>query len=252
MTPRFAILVPAFHMGPYIARALCSALEQEYEHFRVIVVEDHGADATLSEIMTVMAQHPLAWKISKFWSNIARKGILGNHVSMLEQCEADEIAVCLDGDDQLAHPHVLTRLAEEYRDPDTWLTYGSYEYDAQSHPNGAATGICVPMPADNHTRHAGWCATHLKTFYVGLFRQISDSDLRFYGEYIDPAGDVALMVPMLEMAGPKHAKFIEDILYLYNGANPMNDVKIKPGWIRVMTEEIRRRPVYNLLEHRSW
>ena len=33
------------------------------------------------------------------------------------------------------------------------------------------------------------------------------------------------MLPMLEMAGPKHAKFTKDINYVYNFENPLGDSK---------------------------
>ena len=249
MSPtKFAILVPAFHVQDYIARALDSALAQDYPDFRILVAEDHGADGTLSTVITYAHKHPE--RIS-YTSNVERRGALANHVAMLGRCEPDEVAVCLDGDDQLAHPGVLTHLAALYARPEVWMTYGSYAYDLESRdPRGDGSGICRALPPDMHDRRAGWMASHLKTFRVWLFRQVKDDDLRFHGEYIDAAPDVALMMPMLEMAGPEHARFVSEVLYLYNGRNPLNEAKVKPSWIRVMMHELMQRRIYPRLERR--
>lgn len=39
------------------------------------------------------------------------------------------------------------------------------------------------------------------------------------------AWDQAMMFPMLEMSGHR-AKFISDVPYIYNAANPINDCKV--------------------------
>lgn len=250
MPPRFVILIPAFHVEAYIERALRSALDQDYAHFRIMFVEDHGADGTLRIGLETIAAHPVGHRVVH-WSNVERQGPLGNHVAMIAACQDHEIAVCLDGDDQLAGPHVLRRLAEVYADPEIWMTYGSYEYDEDSrNPNGDARGISSQIPPEQHTRHAVWTASHLKTFYTWLFRRIRTEDLQFHGAYIDTAGDVVMMMPMIEMAGPRHARFIAETLYLYNGRNPMNEAKVRPTFSRAILNEVLRRPIYAPLEQR--
>lgn len=244
---RFAILVSAFHAEAYIERCLRSALMQDYPHFRLFFIDDFSADGTGTRGRAEIARYPHRCDVMH-WTSTGRQGILANQIKMIEQCREDEVMVCLDGDDQLAHPSVLSLLAKVYADPDVWCTYGSYEYDHESrNPNGNARGISQQIPPDHHTRHAGWCSSHLKTFYAWLARCICPEDLKFRGEWIDAAPDLALMFPLIEMAGPEHARYIEQVLYYYNGRNPLNETKIKPAWVRVMTDELLRRPVYSRL-----
>lgn len=252
MNPHFDILVPAFHAEAYIERCLRSALTQEYDNFRVIFVDDHSADRTRD--VGVATLREFVGKVrSRYWTTRERMGILANHIDMMADhyCDPDAVAICLDGDDQLSHPGVLKHLAQVYGDPTVWCTYGSYEYDQESrNPNGDCLGISRQVPPENHTRRAGWTSSHLKTFKVWLAQQIRREDLTFGGEWIDAAPDLALMLPMIEMAGPEHARFIPEILYLYNGRNPLNETKIKPAWVRVMTAEIMSRAVYPRLKER--
>ena len=63
---------------------------------------------------------------------------------------------------------------------------------------------------------------HLRTFYAGLFKKIKLGDFLFQGQFFQAACDTAFMFPMLEMAGNK-AVHIQDILYVYNQANPKNN-----------------------------
>ena len=56
-------------------------------------------------------------------------------------------------------------------------------------------------------------------------------------------GDIAAMFPMIEMARD-HFKFIPDVLYIYNGVNPISEHKVSRQLQRKLDLEIRRRPRY--------
>lgn len=127
-----------------------------------------------------------------------------------------EIVVWLDGDDWLAHERALERVQAEYEDRSVWLTYGSYRC-ADGRP-----GHCAPYAPPYDYRRQPWLASHLKTFRAGLFHYLTDVDL--LGPDLAPirnAHDVAIMIPMLEMAGPERVRFIADTLAIYNYANSL-------------------------------
>jgi hypothetical protein len=67
------------------------------------------------------------------------------------------------------------------------------------------------------------------------------------GHILPMAWDQALMFPMLEMAGHR-AKFIPDILYTYNAANPINDAKVNRALQRQCETAIRQQKPYDRLE----
>ncbi len=53
----------------------------------------------------------------------------------------------------------------------------------------------------NNYRKAGFVMSHLRAYYTKLFRQIKEEDLMNpNGEYLHAANDVAIGIPILEMA----------------------------------------------------
>ena len=46
-------------------------------------------------------------------------------------------------------------------------------------------------------------------------------DIMFEGKFVPVCGDVAIMLPMLEMAG-FHSRFIPEVLYIYNCDNQIS------------------------------
>lgn len=121
----------------------------------------------------------------------------------------DAIVVSLDGDDWLT-PGALERVQAEY-DAGALVTYGSFKY-ADGRP-----GFARQLEGDPRT--SPWVTTHLKTFRAGLFRRIDPRHLQdAQGRWLEHARDLALMFPLLELAGPR-AHFVPDVLYVYNSAN---------------------------------
>lgn len=144
-------------------------------------------------------QHPPKEQMLNMWETIV-------------QFNKNDVVVCLDGDDWFKHNYVLDRINKEYEDPNVWLTYGQFEF------SDGRPGFAEPYPNTNYRKEA-WRATHLKTFRAGLFQKIKTQDLIYDGKWYDNAQDLAMMFPMLEMAGPKHILFIDEVLYVYNYAN---------------------------------
>jgi hypothetical protein len=123
----------------------------------------------------------------------------------------EEIVAVLNGDDWLAHEWVIARLNQYYADPDLWLTYG----EARDYPT-YQLGNARPLDGRGKAiRSQPYAATHLKTFYAGLFKKIDDADLQYKGEYFQGAADLAYMFPMLEMA-EGHSQCLQDVLYICN------------------------------------
>ena len=95
----------------------------------------------------------------------------------------------------------------------------------------------------NGFREYDWVTTHLRTFYAGLFKRIKKEDLFFEGRFYPVSGDMAMMFPMLEMAG-LHAKHLDHLAYVYNIDNPLNDFKKDIALILRITAFIRTNEKY--------
>ena len=90
------------------------------------------------------------------------------------------------------------------------------------------------------------CPSHLKTFYAWLFKKIDVEDLKIGGEFFPMTWDQAMMFPMLEMAGDRHA-FIKETLYVYNMTNPLSDNRVNAQLQRDLEKWIRSKPSYDKL-----
>lgn len=142
---------------------------------------------------------------------------LQNQYDSIATLPPTRVVVLLDGDDWLANSHCLQRVVEEHEDG-AWVTYGSFVY-ANGRPGFAA-------PVGGHPRRLPWTSTHLKSLRAGLVQRIRMADmmapekspLRGEGGWLWAAADVALMLPCLEMASPSRARFLSDILCIYETA----------------------------------
>jgi hypothetical protein len=60
-----------------------------------------------------------------------------------------------------------------------------------------------------------------------LLQKISTEDIKDSdGNFFRAAGDLAIMFPLLEMSG-YHAKYVKEILYIWNDLNELNEHKTK-------------------------
>jgi glycosyltransferase involved in cell wall biosynthesis len=247
MQNNFAVIVPVYNAEKWIGHCIESILTQDYDNYKLYVIDDHSTDDT--------------WDIIKSYNiyckrNRKRSGALSNLVHGIKQFNKTDIIVTVDGDDYLADDHVLTYLNSIYQQ-DIWLTYGSF-----LPLSGRYSGTCQSLShthtvddsgkwVDNYLtpqtyRQSGvWVTSHLRTFRKWLWDNIKDEDLRD-GEYYETAWDMAFMYPMIEMA-VKHIFFIDKILYIYNDLNPMCNGTVDPQ-LQIQTgKQIQSKSIYKEL-----
>ncbi len=227
MLKSFVVVIPSYNNARWCRLNLESILTQEHPRFRVVYVDDASTDDTFALATTCAEKSGLAHRITLV-RNESRLGAVANIDSVVRACDPGEIVVLVDGDDFLAHPRVLTRLNATYRDPNVWVTWGQFA----RFPHGSE-GFCAPIPHEiesaNAYRDYVFVSSHLRTFYAGLYQRIRLDDLQDVdGQFFTTGGDVGAMFALLEMAGPR-ARFLPDVLYQYNRANPLNDDKVDRG-----------------------
>ena len=157
----------------------------------------------------------------------------------------DTIIVTVDGDDWLKNKEVLSSLNRIYSSGNVWLTHGTL----QEYPYGHVTW-CEPVPEDhirNNRFRSFKCPSHLRTFYAWLFKKISLKDLQYHEEFFQVTWDFAIMFPMIEMAGERHA-FVPEVNYVYNMANPINDNKVHREMQYQMEIYLRNQKPYTRLD----
>ncbi len=238
---RFKVVIPSYNSADWLPRTLRSVARQRGVACDVVVIDDASTDPRQRPIVETFCRR-------QGWTALLRddnRGALANIVAGVRALDPDDedVIVLVDGDDWLAHPWALRRLARVYdREPVT-VTWGQYV----TWP-GAFLGCSRPLPAgvidDGRVREAEWSFSHLRTFKHHLWAQIRDADLRGPdGDYFRTAWDLAIMFPLIEMAGHS-ARYVHDILYVYNGDNPLNDHKVH-GRAQLQTDKlIRAREPY--------
>lgn len=246
----FAVVIPSYNNAKWVEQNLESVASQTYPHYHVYYVNDRSTDETGHMADAFVKRRKLEDKFT-ICHNEERAGCpLANFYKIISKLPPDVVVVNLDGDDRLAGPTVLEKLAKVYKSKKkkVWMTYGSFASEPAGYPN-----FCAPFPRhvlkENAFRSSPFISSHLRTFYAKLFQKIKKEDLFYQGKFCQLAGDVALMMPMLEMASKGHIHFMSDILYIYRIDNPLNEFRVDNNLLRVEIEKhVRALPRYKPLK----
>ena len=220
----FAIVVTSYNNEPWCLENIKSCTEQYYPRWHLYYINDASTDKTGKLIKEYIKKNKLRSRCTLI-NNRSRKGALQNIYNIIKFFDPKIVVITVDGDDFLASHGALDRIAKAYKDKNTWMTYGNY-LDWPSLEEGYCKAFPKHIIAKNKFRQYQWTATHLRTFYAGLFQRIIKEDLLYNGKFFSCAWDLAMMFPMLEMCGKEHSTFIPDILYFYNRSNPISDFRI--------------------------
>jgi len=191
--------------------------------------------------------HPPTHVYIEASAQVPRLGSVENFYNAVHELHKDDIVVALDGDDWLFHDRVLAKV-QAMHDAGAWLTYGSFVYDIAP-PFGGRRGFCREYQDENY-RVGPWGASHLKTFRAGLFHRIARCDLMVGDGSSDWlfVRDLAIMFPMLEMAGRARSRYCDEILCVYETKSARTRTSEEVAWEARDDKLIRGRPRYALLE----
>jgi glycosyltransferase involved in cell wall biosynthesis len=243
----FVIIIPSYNNSAFVEKNLRSVFMQSYKNYRVIYIDDHSADDTYLKAKKIIGDLQQTHRTTLI-RNEQNQGALSNLYNAIHSCFDHEIVVLVDGDDFLAHEHVLSILNQNYQDPNVWMTYGNF----LDYPTYQQNPVCCKELSDrvirsNSFRKHEWVTTHLRTFYASLFKKIHLHDMVHRGRFFPMGWDLAFMLPMLEMSG-HHVKFIRDTLYLYNRNNPISDHRVNFQFQQECADAVRAKKPYARLE----
>ena len=236
---RFVFIIPFRNVAQFIQDCAVSLLNQSNKNWIAIFCDDASTDGTTKLIP----------KDERFIikSNINRLTALPNiHNGIMESNLNDEDIICiLDGDDFLCNKNAINIIDNLYQD-DTLLTYGQYIW-----PNGQI-GHCKAYTKDefDRLRDGDYWASHMRTFKYKLYKEIlnQDPDLNCYknikGEYYTITYDVAIMTPLMEMAGFDRIKFNSQPIYYYR-IHQQNDHFVDPMLQKNVANEIFKKQKFN-------
>jgi len=220
----FVILIPSYNNINFYKKNLDSVYRQNYpsSKFRVIYADANSTDGTGDAVEKYVVECGKS-AITTIIRNKQRLFPLENTYNAIQNyCYNNEVVLIVDGDDALAHPNVLSELNAIYKRNRVWFTYGNFWLVDSNSPCLWSYPVSQNQIAINSFRDITHGATHLRTFYTWLFKEINICDLKIENEFFKMAGDVAMLLPIWEMAGFNH-KFIDKILYLYTESNQLSE-----------------------------
>lgn len=245
----FSIVSTTLNAERYVARCIQSVQRQTYPHWDHYVVDAKSNDFTVRAARAQAKLTTHAGSSTQIFVNKKRQAALENCWGIWSGLPATEVIVWLDGDDWLATDNALDILARTYASPaEPWLTYGQFMMAT------GEVGFASPYAPGENPRRTHWRATHLKTFRAGLVQKLApEALLKPDDDWCDLAIDKAVMYPLMDMAGDRHA-FISQILYVYNA---------KASWWACQPEIERQKeldevfrmqnlPPYKRLTERPW
>jgi glycosyltransferase involved in cell wall biosynthesis len=214
---KLVIVTTAYNCEEWIRQCLVSIKAQAYDNFVCYITDDMSTDDTVEAAKEVIGLDD-RFKIINNKEKLYQPGNYDNVIRNNPDIDDEDIIVEVDGDDWLPDNQVFSRVVSYYSDGNTWITYGQFKY------MDGRPGFARPLDI-NQVRTSVFTASHLRTWKAFLWRHIHPEQLKVNGNYAQTAGDMFFMLPMLEMSLNDHAKYVEDINYMYNEDNPLNDHK---------------------------
>ena len=104
--PKVSIMIPTFNQEKFIAKAIESALMQDYPNLEIIVSDDCSTDSTPRVVKGYLADNRL-----RYYKNEKNLGRIGNYRKTLYERVTGEWTLNLDGDDYLYENSVISCMA---------------------------------------------------------------------------------------------------------------------------------------------
>ena len=190
--------------------------------FNVAIVNDASTDETRETALRAISNDS-RFNIINVKSNCGAMSSIVRGINHLAPNDND-IVVTIDGDDMLNIPKALEIVRKTYERTDCLMTYGNFiTQEGKTIMPNVGKRHQQRVIDQNLFRRAPWISTHLKTFKYILYSKINQKDFRDpTGNFWSTCSDLALMFPMLEMAGDRQ-EAISDPIYRYNNNIPTND-----------------------------
>jgi glycosyltransferase involved in cell wall biosynthesis len=241
----FKIVIPSYNTVKWLRKTLDSVAEQSYKDFDVCVIDDASTQPEQKEIIREYVEK-YGWKAIYRQKNHGAVANFIDGIALLNPSDRDVI-IMLDGDDWLYDKNVLKKLDEIYSNEEVSLTYGQFI----TYPRWEI-GFCrPPKEGELSDRDSPWIYSALRTFQYFLWKELDPKDLKdSNGDYYKTAWDLAIMYPLIEMAG-NSIKCVHDILYVYNHDNPLNDHVLDLKKQQAVAAEIRDKNPYDRLVNGS-
>jgi glycosyltransferase involved in cell wall biosynthesis len=216
---KFKIITPSYNNEEWIEYNIASILNQTYENYEVLYVDDASTDNTYTKVLDIVGDLP-NWKVI---TNPKNMGATSNYFENLDFVNDDDILIHLDGDDWFYDENVLSKINDFYNKEECWMTYGGFiVWEGHDKDPGIPHPQSTEYPEFVHKhkkyRQDLWRASHLRTYRGFLIKSVNKDSVKdlIEKEYYWHASDLAFQYPCLEMCPSDKIKLIDFYAHVYN------------------------------------
>jgi|TARA_R110000782_G_scaffold222473_1_gene309485 glycosyltransferase involved in cell wall biosynthesis len=233
--------VTLYNSGDVVEKTLGSIMSQTYKNFVCYITDDLSTDNS-ADIVENFIKGDGRFHLIR---NTEKRYQGGNYDLICRDTEGvddEDVFIEVDGDDWLPDSKVFERVVTHYESGNIWIANGTFRY------SDGRKGFSSEIKNFGDLRQKSYTASHLRTWKIFLWRNIKRTDLYDdSGYYWTTTGDLSFMYPMLEMSGEEHYKFMDEINYIYNEQNPLNDHKVNMGKVNYYVNYAKKIKKYDLL-----
>jgi len=246
---RFVFIMPGYNVAEWLPKCINSIKKQNYDNYLAVFIDDLSDDESYKIFKNLTKDDKRFFGIKNKEKKYALKNIQDGIESL--DLKDNDVIILLDSDDWLSSASVLNYLNDFYIKNSCLSTYGSYMYYPYGFVGLEPSSYSNDVIKQNRYREDEWRASHLRTFKKKIWDKIKKEDfIDSDGNYYKMAYDQAIMLPILEMTGPK-SMYIEEVLHVYNIANSLNVSKIKEKEQYETMRRIRKKARYERLHYEN-
>lgn len=184
----FVFILYTYNQKDWIQRSLSSILEQDYDEYRIIIVDDGSTDGSLNLASAFLQENNQESKAT-FIQKKRKEGELTCLYQAISNLPDQEIVIPFNAKDFLSYEGALREMNLAFQDPDIWLA--------------SASTMDFPSYSPNDPGLFG--------FYAALFKQISINTLK------EETGPYFYKGPIEKIAEGKYTE-IPHVLHFSNQA----------------------------------
>ena len=215
---QFVFIIPSYNNEQWIEKNVLSVLNQTYENWKMIYINDNSTDKTGEKFLELTKDYDS--KIV-YLENSMQYGQAFNRYRAYNMCEDEDVCILLDGDDWLYHKNVLMYLCFFMNIHDVDVTYGQFNWFLEN----KVQPFDFPRDYDNHVkerkiyRKDTWRCMHLRTMKAKYLKMINALDfIDDNGDFITSSTDMVESFATLELCEGRH-KRVDELLMIYNRDN---------------------------------
>ncbi len=199
--PKFSILMANYNNAEYIAEAIQSVLEQTFQDWELVVVDDCSTDNSIKVIEPYLEDGRI-----RLLQNKVNKGYIGTLKRLVYESRAQLLGI-LDSDDAITNDAIEVIYDAYKKNPDCGFIYSQFVW-CDNKLNHISEGFCDSVSPDKGDLRCD-CVSAFRTFRKKDYFKTEGFDENFlYAE------DKDLIFKMEEVT---NLLFVDKVLYKYRG-----------------------------------